>query len=98
MVNAYDFPSEAEGKAIPYGVYDLAENEAWVSVGISHDTAEFAVATIRTWYIKLGQSLYPEASSLLVTADGGGSNGYRVRLWKVELQKLAGLSFTSWYE
>lgn len=89
VVNAYDFPSEAEGKAIPYGVYDLAENEAWVSVGISHDTAEFAVATIRTWYIKLGQPLYPGASSLLVTADGGGSNGYRVRLWKVELQKLA---------
>lgn len=88
-VNAYDFPSEAEGKAIPYGVYDLAENEAWVSVGISHDTAEFAVSTIRTWYYELGQPLYPDASSLLAIADGGGSNGYRVRLWKVQLQALA---------
>lgn len=88
-VNAYDFPSEAEGKAIPYGVYDLAENEAWVSVGISHDTAEFAVATIRTWYVELGQPLYPDTTSLLVIADCGGSNGYRVRLWKIELQALA---------
>jgi hypothetical protein len=88
-VNVHDFPSEGEGKAIPYGVYDLAENEAWVSVGISHDTAEFAVATIRTWYDELGQPLYPDATSLLVTADGGGSNGYRGRLWKVELQQLA---------
>lgn len=88
-VNAYDFPSEAEGKAIPYGVYDLAENEAWVSVGISHDTAEFAVETLRTWYYELGQPLYPDATSLLAIADGGGSNGYRIRLWKVELQALA---------
>lgn len=88
-VNVHDFPSQSEGKAIPYGVYDLAENEAWVSVGISHDTAEFAVATIRTWYDELGQPLYPNATSLLIMADGGGSNGYRVRLWKVELQKLA---------
>ena len=88
-VNAYDFPSAADGKAIPYGVYDLAENEAWVSVGISHDTAEFAVETIRTWYVELGQPLYPEATSLLAIADCGGSNGYRVRLWKTELQFLA---------
>lgn len=88
-VNVHDFPSAAEGKALPYGVYDLAENEAWVSVGISHDTAEFAVATIRLWYYELGQPLYPNATSLLVSADGGGSNGYRVRLWKVELQNLA---------
>ena len=88
LVNVHDFPSEGEGKAIPYGVFDLAENEAWVSVGISHDTAEFAVATIRTWYEELGQPLYPTATSLLVTADGGGSNGYRLRLWKVELQQL----------
>lgn len=92
-VNAYDFPSIAEGKAIPYGVYDLAENEAWVSVGISHDTAEFAVATIRTWYFELGQPLYPDATSLLVIAapkgHPGGSNGYRLRLWKIELQQLA---------
>lgn len=88
-VHVHDFPSQGEGKAIPYGVYDLAENEAWVSVGISHDTAEFAVATLRTWYDQLGQTLYPKATSLLITADGGGSNGYRVRLWKVELQQLA---------
>lgn len=88
-VNTHDFPDPETGKAIPYGVYDLAENEAWVSVGISHDTAEFAVATIRTWYQELGQALYPTPSSLLITADAGGSNGYRVRLWKVELQKLA---------
>lgn len=88
-VNVHDFPSQGEGKAIPYGVYDLAEDEAWVSVGISHDTAEFAVATLRTWYYELGQSFYPQATSLLISADGGGSNGYRIRLWKVELQKLA---------
>jgi hypothetical protein len=88
-VNVHDFPSQGEGTAIPYGVYDLAENEAWVSVGISHDTAEFAVATIRTWYQELGHPLYPNATSLLILADGGGSNGYRVRLWKVELQTLA---------
>jgi len=88
LVNVHDFPSESEGKAIPYGVFDLAENEAWVSVGISHDTAEFAVATIRTWYAELGEPIYPNATSLLITADGGGSNGYRVRLWKVELQQL----------
>ena len=87
-VKAYDFPAESNGKAIPYGVFDLTENEAWVSVGISHDTAEFAVATIRTWYYELGQPIYPEATSLLITADCGGSNGYRVRLWKVELQAL----------
>lgn len=88
-VNVHDFPTAGEGKALPYGVFDLAENEAWVSVGISHDTAEFAVAAIRTWYEELGQPLYPHATSLLITADGGGSNGYRVRLWKVALQSLA---------
>jgi hypothetical protein len=88
-VKTHDFPDKENGKAVPYGVYDLAENEAWVSVGISHDTAEFAVATIRTWYRELGQALYPQPTSLLVIADAGGSNGYRVRLWKVELQKLA---------
>jgi len=89
LVLTHDFPDKEVGKAVPYGVYDLAENEAWVSVGISHDTAEFAVETIRTWYRELGQALYPSPSSLLVTADAGGSNGYRLRLWKVELQKLA---------
>lgn len=89
IVNAHDFPEKDVGKALPYGVYDLAENEAWVSVGISHDTAEFAVETIRTWYQELGYPLYPDPQSLLILADGGGSNGYRLRLWKVELQQLA---------
>jgi transposase len=88
-VNAYDFPDKEQGKVTPYGVYDLAQNEAWVSVGISHDTAEFSVETIRTWYNELGRLLYPTLSSLLIIADSGGSNGYRLRLWKVELQKLA---------
>lgn len=87
-VNVHDFVGE-QGKAAPYGVYDLGKNEAWVSVGISHDTAEFAVASIRAWWEEMGRAAYASASSLLVTADGGGSNGYRVRLWKVELQKLA---------
>lgn len=87
-VNVHDFVNEEEGKASPYGVYDLRKNEAWVSVGISHDTAEFAVETIRTWWKEMGLALYAAASSLLITADGGGSNGYRLRLWKVELQKL----------
>lgn len=89
LVNTHDFPDKEGGKAIPYGVYDLSENEAWVSVGISHDTAEFAVATIRTWYQELGRVLYPSPASLLIVADAGGSNGYRLRLWKVELQRLA---------
>lgn len=89
LVNAYDFVDKEQGKAVPYGVYDLAQNEAWVSVGINHDTAEFAVETIRTWWKEMGRPLYPSAPSLLILADGGGSNGYRLRLWKVELQKLA---------
>lgn len=89
LVEVYDFIDKDLPKAVPYGVFDLAENQAWVSVGISHDTAEFAVATIRTWWHEMGQALYPEAPSLLIIADGGGSNGYRLRLWKVELQKLA---------
>ena len=88
-VKVHDFPDDEMGKAIPYGVYDLAENEGWVSVGVSHDTAEFAVETIRAWYKQLGQALYPKASSLLIMADSGGSNGYRLRLWKVQLQALA---------
>ncbi len=88
-VTVHDFPDDEMGKAVPYGVYDLAENEAWVSVGVSHDTAEFAVETIRTWYKQLGHALYPNASSLLIMADSGGSNGYRLRLWKVRLQALA---------
>jgi hypothetical protein len=73
----------------PYGVYDLAANEAWVSVGTDHDTATFAVESIRRWWTTMGEPLYPDATRLLVTADGGGSNGSRVRLWKLELQRLA---------
>jgi transposase len=88
-VNVHDFADEEQGKVAPYGVYDLQNNEAWVSVGISHDTAEFAVETIRTWWRELGAPKYPGATSLLITADGGGSNGYRLRLWKLELQGLA---------
>ncbi len=87
--NSHDFPDKEKGKAAPYGVYDLAENETWVSVGINHDTAEFSIATIRTWYQKPGYALYPTPTSLLIIADAGGSNGYRLRLWKVELQQLA---------
>lgn len=88
-VNVYDFVDTDLGKAIPYGVYDLAANQGWVSVGIDHDTAEFAVATIRRWWYEMGRPLYPQATELLITADGGGSNGSRVRLWKYELQQLA---------
>lgn len=88
-VNVYDFIDEEKGKVAPYGVYDILKNEAWVNVGISHDTAEFAVESIRTWWSQMGSSRYPEASSLLITSDCGGSNGYRVRLWKFELQRLA---------
>jgi hypothetical protein len=87
-VNVHDFVDEEQGRATPYGVYDLQKNEAWVSVGISHDTGEFAVQTIRTWWNEMGASKYPDATSLAITADGGGSNGYRLRLWKLELQKL----------
>ena len=88
-VNAYDFPTLAEGKAIPYGVYDLAQNNGWVSVGTHHDTPAFAVAAIRQWWTRMGQSTYPAASELLITADSGGSNSARARLWKVALQRLA---------
>lgn len=87
-VNVHDFVDPKVGRATPYGVYDLGENEAWVSVGISNDTGEFAAETIRTWWNEMGAELYPSPDSLLITADGGGSNGYRLRLWKVELQKL----------
>jgi hypothetical protein len=88
-VKVYDFLSEAQGKAIPYGVYDIAQNQGWVNVGIDKDTAEFAVQTIRNWWYQMGQELYPAARKLLITADSGGSNGVRVRLWKKELQVLA---------
>jgi hypothetical protein len=87
-VKVHDFIDPEQGKAAPYGVYDIHENEAWVSVGLSHDTGEFAVQTIRTWWKEMGAPRYPEASSLMITADGGGSNGYRLRLWKLELQGL----------
>ena len=88
-VRVHDFPSDAEGKAIPYGVFDMARNEAWVSVGCDHDTPTFAVASIRHWWQRMGQSAYPEATTPYITADAGGSNGYRSRSWKHELQKLA---------
>ena len=88
-VNVYDFIDDALFKAIPYGVYDVTRNEGWVSVGIDHDTAEFAVATIRHWWRQMGHARYPEAAALYLTADGGGSNGSRNRLWKQQLQRLA---------
>jgi hypothetical protein len=80
------------GKVAPYGVYDLARNQGWVSVGISHDTAAFAVASIGRWWRRMGQTAYPNARTLLVTADSGGSNGSRSRLWKLELQRLANMT------
>jgi len=89
QVNAYDFLSTAEGLAIPYGVYDMTDNQAWVSVGIDHDTAEFAVQSIRNWWTHMGKSRYAQAEKLLITADGGGSNGRRNRLWKKMLQELS---------
>ncbi len=88
-VNTYDFPSIADGKAIPYGIYDIAENTGFVSVGIDRDTAQFSVAAIRAWWDQLGRERYPSAHSLTITADCGGSNGNRTRLWKTELQGLA---------
>jgi transposase len=88
-VNVHDFPDPHLGKVIPYGVYDLAANEGWVNVGIDHDTAEFAVESIRRWWAHMGKERYPLARQLLITADCGGSNGSRTRLWKVALQQLA---------
>jgi hypothetical protein len=88
-VNVHDFPSDALGKAIPYGVFDMTRNEAWVSVGRDHDTPAFAVASIRQWWKTMGKAGYPGATELLITADAGGSNGYRARAWKLELQELA---------
>ncbi|MDQ3421735.1 MAG: ISAzo13 family transposase [Acidobacteriota bacterium] len=89
LVRVHDFPSDAVGKAIPYGVYDMARNEAWVSVGRDHDTPAFAVASIRQWWTMMGRRAYPEATALFITADAGGSNGYRCRAWKQGLQRLA---------
>ena len=88
-VRVHDFLDPALGKAIPYGVYDLFNNQGWVSVGIDHDTAAFATNSIRRWWVQMGQRRFPRASELLITADGGGSNGHRSRLWKLSLQKLA---------
>ena len=88
-VRVHDFLDPKLGKAIPYGIYELARNRGWVSVGVDHDTAQFAVNTIRTWWRKMGQPAYRHAARLMIVADGGGSNGSRVRLWKWELQKLA---------
>jgi hypothetical protein len=85
----HDFVDPELGKVTPYGVYDVSANQGWVGVGIDHDTAAFAVATIRQWWQTMGHPLYPRATALLVTADGGGSNGSRTRLWKLELQQLA---------
>jgi hypothetical protein len=96
-VNVHDFMDKQLGKAIPYGVYDIGADAGWVTVGTDHDTAEFAVATIAAWWRKAGSQAYPHASRLLITADGGGSNGYRTRLWKTELAGLAertGLTIT----
>ena len=89
LVNTYDFPSLAEGRAYPYGVYDEAQNEGFVNVGVSHDTAEFAVESIDRWWRMLGRHRYPKATKLLITADGGGSNGSRNRLWKYRIQQFA---------
>ena len=88
-VNVHDFPDKKLGKAIPYGVYDLASNEGWVSVGIDHDTARFATASILRWWQEMGSERFPRATKLMITADGGGSNSSRNRLWKVALQELA---------
>ena len=88
-VRVHDFIDKTLGKVIPYGVYDTARNEAWVSVGVDHDTAEFAVATLERWWREMGKKAYPDASDLLVTADGGGSNAPRSRLWRVQLQRFA---------
>ncbi|MCH9032974.1 MAG: ISAzo13 family transposase [Planctomycetes bacterium] len=97
IVRVHDFKIPELGKANPYGVYDLTHNAGWVSIGIDHDTAKFAVNSIRRWWTKMGRAAYPEANQLLITADSGGSNGSRNRLWKLELQTLAddtGLTIT----
>lgn len=88
-VSVHNFPDKELGKAIPYSVYDLVSNEGWISVGIDHNTAEFAVASIGRWWQQMGSQRFPKATTLLITADGGGSNGTRNRLWKVAHQTLA---------
>jgi transposase len=97
IVNVYDFKSIADGRAVPYGVYDVLQNAGFVNVGVDHDTASFAVESIRRWWGNIGKKLYPTQTELLITSDGGGSNGVRNRLWKKELQQLSnetGLSIT----
>src|SRR5271165_6294154 len=89
QVNVHDFMDKDLGKAIPYGIYDVSANTGWVSVGTDHDTSAFAVQTLRRWWEGIGRQRYPQAHQLLICADGGGSNGYRVRAWKIELAKLA---------
>lgn len=96
-VQVHDFPDKTLGKAIPYGIYDVSANTGWVSVGVDHDTSAFAVQTLRRWWNTVGRDRYPNADRLLICADGGGSNGYRIRAWKIELAKLAaqtGLAIT----
>jgi len=96
-VNVHDFPDPELGKAIPYGIYDVAANTGWVCVGADHDTSAFAVETLRRWWTTVGRHRYPDTDRLLICADGGGSNGYRVRAWKIELAQLAaetGLAIT----
>ena len=88
-VRVHDFQDKELGKAIPYGVYDVTNNQGWVSVGIDHDTAYFATASIRRWWREMGSERFPNAAELFITADGGGSNSYRTRLWRVALQELA---------
>ena len=88
-VNAYDFPDKTNGKATPYGIYDIGNNNGWVNVGCNHDTAEFAVFSIRQWWNNMGKVSYPNARELIITADSGGSNSSRSKLWKVELQKFS---------
>lgn len=89
LVNVHDFEDKLLGKIAPYGIYDIDKNKGWINIGIDHDTAEFAVESIRKWWMKIGKSKYPKAKTLTITADSGGSNGYRTRLWKFELQKLS---------
>ena len=88
-VNAYDFTDKENGKVTPYGIYDIAQNKGWVNVGCDHDTAEFAVFSIRQWWHNMGREMYPNASKIVMTADGGGSNSSRSKLWKVELQRFS---------
>ncbi len=88
-VRVHDFKIPELGRVAPYGIYDITNNTGWVNVGIDHDTSSFAVESIRRWWRSMGKDVYPDAGQLMITADGGGSNGYRVRLWKLELQKLA---------